>query len=457
MASGTAAGAEPEVTFGAAPSRILTRCTPPSSTSGIAPGSAGTPSSSALDTPPPRRFGVLDRDRVAGSFEAPFDGVARPRRRDARVQREGSAPARESEDPLQPDAIHPAGRAGVPGPAAAPAMRWVVVDVPRDGVGLGLVLLDLRGGARVVDRVEHVEELDRLVAAPEARQGEDDPLGRVRVLSAVLADSRQVALDVARVEGRAVEGGREEKDDLRGAPDQLRAHRVHRALGALFRRGAGEDSPGLCHRVEPALVVLGGPERRAVVEVGAPVPLAVPALLEHRPQALALGAVARRARRVAPLLAQRREGAQDRVKEPSDEDALPAPLGSDPVVAVVPVAAPDERQAVGAGGERALDGPHAVLEESSLLCRYGRQPVRLGLSGRNGRRLKERDPSRRGRRRRRSPSRTRRRRTGAREGRPSSACGCRGRSRRPTSAGRRPRRTGARPPAGDARGSGRAA
>src|SRR5450756_2570045 len=150
---------------------------------------------------------VLYLDRVARLSEAPFDGVARPRRRDARVQREEGPSAREPEDPLQPHAICPAGRAGVPGPASAPAMRWMVVDVPRDGVRLGLVLLDRCGGARVIDGVEHVEELDRLVAAPKARQGEDEPLGRVRVLSAVLADSREVALDVARVEGRAVEGG----------------------------------------------------------------------------------------------------------------------------------------------------------------------------------------------------------------------------------------------------------
>src|ERR1019366_227397 len=80
------------------------------------------------------------------------------------------------------------------------------------------------------------------------------------------------------------------------------------------------------------------------------------------------------------------------MQEPSDEDALAAPPGSDPVVAVVPVAAPDERQAVRAGGERAVDGPEAVLEQGALLWRYGRQPVRLGLSGWNGKCLKERNP-----------------------------------------------------------------
>src|ERR1019366_168907 len=80
------------------------------------------------------------------------------------------------------------------------------------------------------------------------------------------------------------------------------------------------------------------------------------------------------------------------MQEPSDEDALAAPPGSDPVVAVVPVAAPDERQAVRAGGERAVDGPQAVIEQGALLCRYGRQPVRLGLSEWNGKRLKERNP-----------------------------------------------------------------
>ncbi len=187
-----------------------------------------------------------------------------------------AAAALEPEDPFQSDPVHPAGRAGVPGPAAASPVRRVVVDVPRDRIGLGHVPLDLARRPRVVDGVEHVEELHRLVAAPEAREREDDPRRRVRVLASVLADPRDVALDVPRVEGRVIERRRQEQDDARAAPDQVGAHGAHRTLGALSRRRARENGPGLGDRVDLPLVVLGRTQRRAVVEVRAPVPLAVP-------------------------------------------------------------------------------------------------------------------------------------------------------------------------------------
>ena len=97
-------------------------------------------------------------------------------------------------------------------PAAA-AVRRVVVDVSRDRVRLRHVAVDPGRGPRVVHGVEHVEEPHRLVPAAEPREGQDDPEGRVRVLAAVLADARDVALDVARVVGRPVERGSEEEDD----------------------------------------------------------------------------------------------------------------------------------------------------------------------------------------------------------------------------------------------------
>ena len=107
---------------------------------------------------------------------------------------------------------------------------------------------------------------------------------------------------------------------------------------------------------------------------------------------LAFGAVARRSGRLTPLVAQGGKGSQNGVEEPADEDTLPATLGADIVEAVVPVAAPDERQAVRAGGERPIHGPEAVLEQRARFAGDGREPVRLGLSRRNGRRLQERHP-----------------------------------------------------------------
>ena len=48
-----------------------------------------------------------------------------------------------------------------------PACARVGVDVPGGHVRLDLVALDVRGGAGVVDRVQHVEQLHRLVAVAE--------------------------------------------------------------------------------------------------------------------------------------------------------------------------------------------------------------------------------------------------------------------------------------------------
>ena len=115
------------------------------------------------------------------------------------TERHRSTPL-QPEDAFHRDAVHPSRRARVPGPPAASAVRRVVVDVPGEDVRLDLVALDLCAAAGVVHRVEHVEELDRLVAVPEARHREDDPRRGVRVLSAVLADARDVAFDVAGID-----------------------------------------------------------------------------------------------------------------------------------------------------------------------------------------------------------------------------------------------------------------
>ena len=51
------------------------------------------------------------------------------------------------------------------------------------------------------------------------------------------------------------------------------------------------------------------------------------------------------------------------MQEEAEPGALAASLPSDAVHAVVPVAAADERQAVGAGGQALVDRAQAVLEE----------------------------------------------------------------------------------------------
>jgi hypothetical protein len=57
----------------------------------------------------------------------------------------------------------------------------------------------------MVNRVEHVPQFQGAVAAALQSGGEDNPGGRVRVLTAVLADARDVAFDVPRLERPLVE------------------------------------------------------------------------------------------------------------------------------------------------------------------------------------------------------------------------------------------------------------
>ena len=146
--------------------------------------------------------------------------------------------------------------------------------------------------ARVVHRVQHVEELGRLVPAPQLRERHHDPGGGVRVLAAVLPDARGVAPDVAGILRGAVEGRREEQDDPGPAADEVGADRVHGPVGEPRRRGPGEHRPRLGDRVDPALLVLRRAERRAVVVVASQVPLPVPGPREDARQALGLAPVA---------------------------------------------------------------------------------------------------------------------------------------------------------------------
>ena len=307
----------------------------------------------------------------------------------ARCDGEATAPAPESEDRLETEAVHPGRRAGVPGPAASADVRRVRVDIGRHHVGFHLVALDIGRRAGAVDRIQHVEQLDRLVTAAEVRDRHHRPERGVGVLAAVLAHPRHVALDVAGVERRLVERWREQLDHARVSPHQLHADGIHGALCPSQRRGAGEHGPALRDRIDPAFLGLGGAQRRAVVEVGAAIPVTIPGLLEHRGHALALTAPAGGALGVAARLHDPGEVTQDLREEPSQPHALAAALMPNAVHAVIPVAGADERQSMRADGQAALDGADTVFVEGPALARHRGLTVDLSLAGREGGRFQE--------------------------------------------------------------------
>ena len=86
-------------------------------------------------------------------------------------------------------------------PAPAPDAIGVRGDVGRHHVGLDLVALGLGARPRVVDGIEHVEELDGFVAASEPGEGHDHPERGVGVLTAVLADAGRVGRRCSRGPG----------------------------------------------------------------------------------------------------------------------------------------------------------------------------------------------------------------------------------------------------------------
>ena len=78
------------------------------------------------------------------------------------------------------------------------------------------------------------------------------------------------------------------------------------------------------------------------------------------------------------------------MQEEAEPGAFASSGRSDAVHAVVPIAAADEREAVGAGGEALVDRPDAMLEERPVLGGHARLAVRLLRVRREKRRLQKR-------------------------------------------------------------------
>ncbi len=79
-----------------------------------------------------------------------------------------------------------------------------------------------------------------------------------------------------------IERRREQQNQPVLLAHQLLIDRGHGALRASRIGGAADHAPGLRDRVDFALIVFRRSERRAVVEIGAQIPIAVPGLLFER-------------------------------------------------------------------------------------------------------------------------------------------------------------------------------
>ena len=215
------------------------------------------------------------------------------------------------------------------------------------------------------DRVDHGGELPRAPGIAQGGERHRRPDRPVRVLAAVLPHARHVAADVAGVQIRLVEGRIEQLDERVLAPHEPLVDRLHGRARAPRVARAGEHRPALRDRIDPAFGAARRAERRAVVEVGAAVPLAVPAvLLEALAQPGALALAARGEGGVAARTRERAELPQHFAQEEAQPDALALAAHPHQIHAVVPVAGAHQRQAVRAEAQAVRDRAHAVLVEA---------------------------------------------------------------------------------------------
>src|SRR5207237_7587344 len=133
--------------------------------------------------------------------------------------------------------------------------------------------------------------------------------------------------------------------------------------GAPWIRFLREDRPRLRQRVDLAFLVLRRTERRAVVEIGTTIPVAVPRELQHAGEPLGFTSIVLRMFGVASFIAERRILLQHDDEEPTEPHAFPTPQVPDTVHAVVQIAGADERQPVRAVLQRATDGANRMAAD----------------------------------------------------------------------------------------------
>ena len=213
------------------------------------------------------------------------------------------------------------------------------------------------------------------------------------VLAAILANARRIALDVTGIERRLVERRREQQHETIAAMHELAVERCHRLDRARRIAGPRQCRPGLRDGIDPALLARRRAERRAVIVVAAPIPLAIPGRgIERDAQGVGMGLPGPHPGRLLARRGDRDEGGERCVQEPAQPDALALARLADAIHAVVPVAGAHQRQAVRAGGEREVEAAGAVLEQRRRLVGLGRLEIEVVVGGLQGRAVDERHP-----------------------------------------------------------------
>src|SRR5690349_15955033 len=204
----------------------------------------------------PDRARVLHDDLVGTPAIPIGDRVLPPAGWHGRANLQLIAVLSEAENRFETDTIHPACRAGVPCPAAAAEMSSGGIDVSGHDEWLDLVYRHFLRGQSVGEWVEHLKQRERTIAVATEGRGEHRPQRPMRVLGAILAHARDVALDVPRVVRALVEWRREQHEQSCVLADQMFLEGLHRLRLPCRRAGAGQHAPALRDGVDATLLTL---------------------------------------------------------------------------------------------------------------------------------------------------------------------------------------------------------
>src|SRR6185503_1824957 len=94
---------------------------------------------------------------------------------DSRAEEQAVATQPEAEDVFDDRSKHPAAGACVPGPAATSRIGRLRIDVTAGNVGLDAIALRFGTRARVVDGIDHREQIACAVAVAHDRERDDAP------------------------------------------------------------------------------------------------------------------------------------------------------------------------------------------------------------------------------------------------------------------------------------------
>src|ERR1700686_1154638 len=145
---------------------------------------------------------------------------------------------------------------------------------------------------------------------------------------------------------------------------------LHRLTCSLWIARAAEDRPALRHGVDLTFRIDLRAERISAIEVGTPIPLAVPPVLFDA--FLEFPCLSQATIRKAYIVVPARQFGEPRqhvVKEESQPDAFASAFYSYQIHSVIPIAASHKRQAMHAEFQSVFDGANAMFVQRAGLVR----------------------------------------------------------------------------------------